>query len=65
MVAMFRSAGGAFRTEFFGSVESFVGIYSGRTDDDQLGVQIGVVWKANVIEEILKAKVTGSNPLPP
>lgn len=48
-----------------GRVKSFVGIYSGRTDDDQLGVQIGVVWKASVIEEILRGKVTGSNPLAP
>lgn len=49
----------------FGRVESFVGIYSGRTDDDQLGVQIGMVWKASVIDEILQGKVKGSNPLAP
>jgi hypothetical protein len=46
----------------FGRVESFVGIYSGRTDDDRLGVQIGIVWKASVINEILRG-VKGSNPL--
>lgn len=32
-----------------GTVYSFVGIYSGRTDDDELGVQIGRVWKKDVI----------------
>lgn len=47
----------------FGRVESFVGIYSGRTDDDPLGIQIGIVWKAKVIDEILQGKVIGHNPL--
>jgi hypothetical protein len=49
----------------FRRVESFVGIYSGRTDDDSLGIQIGIVWKTRVIDEILRGKMRGSNPLVP
>ena len=40
----------------FGTVENFIGIYSGRVDDDPLGVQIGRVWKAKVIEEMFSGR---------
>ncbi len=36
-----------------GTIEWFAGIYSGRTDDDELGVQIGRVWKRQVISDII------------
>jgi hypothetical protein len=39
-----------------GTILSFVGIYSGRTDDDELGVQIGLVWKRSVIDDIFSCK---------
>lgn len=46
-----------------GVVENFVGIYSGRTDDDELGVQIGRVWKSTVITEIVQGRRIGRHPL--
>lgn len=46
--------GGAIAPDtILGTVENFIGIYSGRVDDDELGIQIGRVWKASVIDEIL------------
>lgn len=37
----------------------FLGVYSGRIGDQHLGAQLGVMWKRNVIEEILNAGVKG------
>ncbi|MGJ0452839.1 MAG: trypsin-like peptidase domain-containing protein [Methylocystis sp.] len=48
----------------FGRVEKFIGIYSGRTDADE-NLSIGTVWKEQVIEEIIRKKHTGFNPLQP
>ncbi|WP_082020146.1 S1 family peptidase [Leisingera sp. ANG1] len=40
-----------------GEVRDFVGIYSGRVvHDRKLGAQLGVVWKARVLDEILAAQ---------
>ena len=47
----------------FGLVEGFLGVYSGRIGEDELGVQLGRVWKTNVIDEIIKAQKIGTNPL--
>lgn len=38
---------------------AFLGVYSGRVDADTFGAQIGFVWKAPVIDEIIQAKVKG------
>lgn len=46
----------------FGTAETFVGVYSGRVDDDLLGAQIGIVWKASVVQEIIKGKKVGTIP---
>jgi len=54
---------GTMNDAVFGRVEAFLGVYSGRIDDDQLGAQIGIVWKAEVIDKILECGVNGSNPL--
>lgn len=36
----------------------FVGVYSGRIGaDDELKAQLGIIWKSNVIEEIINQKV--------
>ena len=43
-----------------GRIRNFVGIYSGRIGNDELQAQLGIVWKANVINEILEAKQIGS-----
>jgi trypsin-like peptidase len=45
-----------------GQTETFLGVYSGRVDDDSLGVQIGIVWKGSVIEEIIKGGKRGELP---
>jgi hypothetical protein len=42
-----------------GRIRNFVGIYSGRIGDDELKAQLGVVWKARVISEIVRAKTFG------
>jgi hypothetical protein len=43
----------------FGRIRNFVGIYSGRIGDDELKAQLGIVWKARVISEIISAKRFG------
>jgi len=57
--------GTGFKDSVIGRVESFIGVYSGRMDDDPLGVQIGIVWKEKLINEIIQGSVRGSNPLIP
>lgn len=42
-----------------GPHSKFIGIYSGRLGKGELEAQLGLVWKAEVIEEILKNNVTG------
>ncbi len=46
----------------FGTVENFLGIYSGRIGDDELGVQLGRVWKRAVIDEIISAQKHATHP---
>jgi hypothetical protein len=48
--------------EIFGRAETFLGIYSGRIGDDPLGLQLGIVWKARVLDEIVKAGAVGKSP---
>ncbi|MDR9811897.1 trypsin-like peptidase domain-containing protein [Rhizobium hidalgonense] len=45
-----------------GTVENFLGVYSGRIGDDAFGVQLGRVWKARVVDEILDGGVVGRHP---
>jgi trypsin-like peptidase len=49
-------------TAVIGTVENFCGIYVGRVGDDELGVQLGIVWKENVIREVISALSPGRNP---
>lgn len=42
-----------------GEATGFLGIYSGRIGEDPLGVQLGIVWKAQVIDEIIAGGVKG------
>ena len=37
-----------------GKGRRFIGIYSGRVGDDSFQAQLGIVWKASVIEEIIQ-----------
>ena len=48
--------------EIIGQADTFLGVYSGRIGDDELGVQLGIVWKAAVLDEIIAAKKTGTSP---
>jgi hypothetical protein len=57
-----RGTSGFSDATIIGMAETFLGIYSGRVDDDPLGAQIGIVWKASVVEEIISAGVTGKTP---
>ena len=45
-----------------GRIRNFVGVYSGRIGNDELKAQLGIVWKARVISEILSAKKLGEIP---
>jgi len=49
--------------DLLGTMTKFCGIYSGRIGDDLMGVQLGVVWRADVLDDILSVKTTGRNPL--
>lgn len=45
----------------FGTIQNFIGIYSGRIGaGDNLQAQLGIVWRKDVIEEILESKTIGS-----
>jgi hypothetical protein len=44
-----------------GRVYRFVGVYSGRLGKGEIEAQLGVVWKARVIEEILQIPTVGKN----
>jgi hypothetical protein len=44
------------------SVKKFIGIYSGRLGDDPLEVQLGMVWRAVVLEDIVTGNTKGFNP---
>lgn len=46
----------------FGRIRKFIGVYSGRIGDDELKAQLGIVWKAKVIDEIINAKIKGKAP---
>lgn len=44
-----------------GTIHSFLGVYSGRIGaKDELGAQLGIVWKEEVINEILENKTLGT-----
>ena len=48
--------------EIIGRIRNFIGVYSGRIGRDELKAQLGIVWKAKVIEEIIDARVLGKPP---
>ncbi len=49
--------------DVIGTVTKFTGIYSGRIgDDDLLSVQLGIVWKPEILDDILSEKTRGMNP---
>ena len=48
--------------DVLGTSETFLGVYSGRVDDDPLGAQIGIVWKAAAVAETVLYGLRGSTP---
>jgi len=42
-----------------GRIRNFIGIYSGRVGSDELMAQLGIVWKAKVLEEIIDGDIVG------
>lgn len=47
-------------SEIIGRIRNFIGVYSGRIGNDELKAQLGIVWKARVIPEIIDGKAFGS-----
>ena len=56
------SPGGIDGDSLIGTVENFLGIYSGRIGDDPMGVQLGRIWKGHVIDEVIVARKPGLHP---
>jgi len=54
--------GGLSPDAVIGSVNKFIGIYSGRLGDDPMEVQLGMVWRADVLEDIVTGSTKGFNP---
>lgn len=50
------------KPQFFGFWTHFLGVYSGRNGDEKDGFQLGRVWQAELVEEIVSNK---SVPAPP
>lgn len=46
---------------FFGRARNMLGVYSGRVGHDEFKAQLGIVWKAQVILEIIKGGIKGNS----
>lgn len=49
-------------SDIIGTAEGFLGVYSGRLGDDDFSVQLGLVWRSEVIDEIICGGVRGKSP---
>jgi len=54
--------GGAIADSVVGQADQFLGVYSGRLGDDPMGLQLGIVWKARLISEIIAGGQVGRLP---
>ncbi len=62
----FTAPNGVFDSDaVIGDAHSFLGVYSGRIGNELEGLQLGVVWKGHVINEIIKGGQRGSWPWNP
>ncbi|HEX7517001.1 MAG TPA: trypsin-like peptidase domain-containing protein [Chthoniobacterales bacterium] len=43
-----------------GTIRWFLGVYSGRKGVDELNAQLGIVWKARIIDDLLESEVIGA-----
>jgi Trypsin-like peptidase domain len=48
--------------DLIGTMTRFIGIYSGRIGEDEFQVQLGMVWRAEVLNDILSRRTHGFNP---
>lgn len=48
--------------EVIGRIRNFIGVYSGRIGADESKAQLGIVWKARVINEIIDGAASGGAP---
>jgi hypothetical protein len=55
--------GGMGPDDVIGTVTKFIGVYSGRIGDDLMGVQLGMVWRSDLLDDILSKRTPGVNPL--
>lgn len=46
-----------------GRIRNFIGVYSGRIGNDDMKAQLGIVWKARVVLEIIEGRKWGSTHL--
>ena len=60
---IFSPAGALSSDAIIGSVERFVGIYSGRIGDDELGGQLGRAWQCQVLDDVLTCTTVGTHPI--
>jgi len=42
--------------EIIGTISNFIGVYSGRMGKDEFKAQLGIVWRASVINDIVSRK---------
>lgn len=56
-----KKSDGSGEEKVVGSGRRFLGIYSGRLGGDEFEAQLGIVWKASVVEEIIEGQKTGTN----
>ncbi len=56
-----RYEGSPYVAQSQGVVRRFLGVYSGRTGNDALGAQLGIVWKESVLAEILGFGIQGQS----
>ena len=47
-----------------GTIQNFIGVYSGRIGKDEFQAQLGIVWKHKVIDEIIKGQVLAERIIP-
>jgi hypothetical protein len=48
-------------SDLIGTMTKFIGIYSGRIGDDPMQVQLGMVWRGDVLDDILTKRTPGMN----
>jgi len=56
------AASGLTGKELFSGADTFFGVYSGRVGPDELGGQLGIVWRADVVDQIISGKRRGDDP---